>query len=583
MPSQVRQFGRRQRENSAVATDNLSTWAAEFIQGNSDYGKKIITEAKQALSIDLPAGKPPRKSFHWPLEFPEVFERGGFDGIVGNPPFMYGKNISGIMGSTYSEYLSNLHHWASKNIDLCVHFYLRSFLLLHNNGKMGLLATKTIAEGDSREGGLEWIISNNGLIFAAFPNELWPGKASVIISRVHIAKGEWKGTLLLYNKEVKFISSYLTDQELWTPSPLKSNKGIAFQGVTVLGEGHFISEEEALALIKKNKKNKNVLFPFINGDELNSDPEQRPSRWVINFFDWRESRAAEYSDVFELLKVRAYPDRFEKSKEKSYNNIMKSWWHHWRNRSDLCHAIGKGSEFEKHPKNWSSDIPQFDQVLVIARTSKTGAFVFMPSNYALSDATVVFARSDYWFFGVLQSNIHICYAWFHSSKLKSDLRYSHSDCFETFPLPAKNDSNQILEKIGKDYHNTRARFLKNYNIGLTEFYHRLHDQEYKQSDIVEIRQLQVLLDENVKKAYEFEDISLNHGFHSVAYLPKNDCARYTICEEARIEILNRLSQLNREYHLRESQRVMQNKATKKNKKRLKIQNETKLQRQKSLF
>jgi hypothetical protein len=39
--------------------------------------------------------------FHWPLAFPEVFARGGFDVVVGNPPFMGGLKISGALGDRY--------------------------------------------------------------------------------------------------------------------------------------------------------------------------------------------------------------------------------------------------------------------------------------------------------------------------------------------------------------------------------------------------------------------------------------------------------------------------------------------------
>jgi hypothetical protein len=71
-----------------AAMDKLSTWAAAYIEGDNETGQKITAEARKSLSIDLPPGKPPRKPFHWALEFPEVFEQGGFDGIVGNPPFL---------------------------------------------------------------------------------------------------------------------------------------------------------------------------------------------------------------------------------------------------------------------------------------------------------------------------------------------------------------------------------------------------------------------------------------------------------------------------------------------------------------
>ncbi len=87
-----------------IAMDNLSTWAAAYIEGDNETGRKIVAEARKSLSRDLPVGKPPRKPFHWALEFPEVFERGGFDGIVGNPP--WGSEITTSISNYYKSFYS---------------------------------------------------------------------------------------------------------------------------------------------------------------------------------------------------------------------------------------------------------------------------------------------------------------------------------------------------------------------------------------------------------------------------------------------------------------------------------------------
>ena len=64
--------------------------------------EQLEAEGKQRLQK---AGCP--KPFHWPLEFPEVFmERGGFDAIVGNPPFMGGQKITGNLGDAIPRLLA---------------------------------------------------------------------------------------------------------------------------------------------------------------------------------------------------------------------------------------------------------------------------------------------------------------------------------------------------------------------------------------------------------------------------------------------------------------------------------------------
>ncbi|HQU42570.1 MAG TPA: hypothetical protein PK867_07140, partial [Pirellulales bacterium] len=67
--------------------------------------------------------------FHWPLEFPEVFERGGFGAIVGNPPFMGGQKISGAFSEQYRRYVLEIVGSGVKgSADLCAYFFQRVLL-----------------------------------------------------------------------------------------------------------------------------------------------------------------------------------------------------------------------------------------------------------------------------------------------------------------------------------------------------------------------------------------------------------------------------------------------------------------------
>lgn len=114
--------------NISLQVKTLESLAIKIEQSINDvreektlmYRKSIIT-----LPSDLSTDKFPLRPFHWPLEFPEVFlcEKNGFDGIVGNPPFLGGKRISTIMGATYNSYLAYMHLGTSKNTDLVAHFF----------------------------------------------------------------------------------------------------------------------------------------------------------------------------------------------------------------------------------------------------------------------------------------------------------------------------------------------------------------------------------------------------------------------------------------------------------------------------
>ncbi len=532
-----------------VSLQALTVTLSHFFTGDEESGREVARRAMEALRTDLPAAKPPRRPFHWPLEFPEVFQRenGGFDAIVGNPPFMGGQRISGTFGKAYREYLVRwLAEGKKGSADLVAYFYLRAFDLLRQGGDFGLLAVNTIAEGDTRQVGLERLVGEKGaVIYAAYPNEPWPGKAAVVTSRVHVRKGEWRNAATLSGREVTFVSAFLSDQEDWTPKRLKANTGKSFQGSIVLGMGFLLSEDEALDMIERDPQNEEVLFPYLNGRDLNSHPEQKPSRWIINFWDWPEDRAKEYGLPYARIKERVYPERLKKSKTPSYRNIMSKWWQHLAPRPEMYHALGRGHAFVHHPEEWDPNTKPMERVLVTARVSKTGAFVLFSDRLIFADQTVVFALGRFSDFALMQSSIHVAYAWKHSSQLKSDMRYTPTDTFETFPFPSYEDGS-ALQHLGERYHSLRAEIMRDDWIGLTKLYNRFHDPDEDESRIQELRDLHRQIDEAVTEAYGWDDLNLEHGFHEVDYLPENDRVRWTISEKARLEVLRRLARLNKE-------------------------------------
>ena len=249
-------------------------------------------DALQAHARDAIGARHP---LHWPLEFPEVIERGGFDAFVGNPPFMGGKKISGPLGSDYREYLvTHLAGDKKGNADLCAYFFLRACGLVRPGGMAGLLATNTIAQGDTREVGLEQLAERGFSIPRAVPSRPWPGTASLEVAHVWLHRGPWSGPFVLDEQAVRGITPFLTPpgQTQGKPYRLAVNADKSFHGSYVLGMGFVLAPEEAAALIQKDPRNRDCLYPYLNGEDLNSRPDQSPSRWVINFHDWPLNRGA---------------------------------------------------------------------------------------------------------------------------------------------------------------------------------------------------------------------------------------------------------------------------------------------------
>ena len=185
-------------------------------------------------------GNPPLAPFHWEIELPEVFEREnpGFDAFVGNPPFLGGKRISTVLGPPYRDWLAKIHIEANRNADVVAHFFRRAFNLLRDGGTFGLIATNTIAQGDTRSTGLRWICRNGGTIYEARTRYEWPGQAAVVVSLAHVCRGEFGGAKRLDGREVEKVTAFLFHRGGHDdPETLGENRDKSFVGSFVLGMG----------------------------------------------------------------------------------------------------------------------------------------------------------------------------------------------------------------------------------------------------------------------------------------------------------------------------------------------------------
>lgn len=547
-----------------VDTTSLSIDAGKAIDGGTDTASLLRKRATAGLSTDLSIGKSARQPFHWPLEFPEVFRRsnGGFDAIVGNPPFLGGTRISTSMGSAYRDFLAAfVIPEAEGRTDLVAYFFGLAFTLLRSEGNFGLLSTNTISEGDTRQAGLERLLKGSeATIYSAYPSEVWPGKAAVVTTRIHMHKGSWSGFVTLRGERVGYISAFLSEQETWSPKILKENKGRAFLGSHTLGMGFTLPPSSAEEMIKHDPKNDEVLFGFLNGKDLNTSPSQSPSRWAVCFWDWPIEKAQKYKEPFDWVQTNVFDERVEKSRQSSYKDIMSMWWLYWRSRPGLYQAIGRGRSFESVPAELPSE--PMKRVIVLTRHTKTNAFCFVPNNLIYSDALVVIASDSSFDFSVLQSSVHVAYSWKYGSMLKTDLRYTPSDVFETFPFPhVDRDDRNTIADLGERYHQHRSALMVRKKMGLTKLYNSFHDPDFSGAEIQDLREMHQKIDRLVASGYGWSDLDLEYGFHEVDYLPEGNRTRFTFSENARIEILRRLANLNRERHEAENRRDTPVKAT----------------------
>jgi hypothetical protein len=469
-------------------------------------------------------------TFHWEVEFPEVFDRGGFDGIVGNPPFLWGKGISGHFGDDFRDWLFQMvANEVKGSADLAAFFLLRYFSMVKNEGQLGVIATNTIAQGDTREVGLAQLCTGGGEIFRATKSMPWPGAANLEISLLNIFKGEWKGKKLLHEREVSHINSFLDfGEELSKPNTLSTNVGLSYQGSIILGSGFLMSPEEAGEFVRNNPNNAKVLFPYINGKDLNSHPKQAASRWVINFFDWPLETAKQWPELIKIVERKVKSERDEK-KRKQYRE---KWWQYAEKQTALYRAIDP-----------------LERMIACAQTSACWAPAFIEKGIIYSNTVILFPIDCWSAFAVMQSGFQENWKIYFGSTLETRARYTPSDCFETFPFPKSDPCEVIpeLEDIGDRYHDHRRRLMLEREIGLTSTYNLFHDSGCEDEDIVQLRGLHHELDQRVADAYGLSDLELGHGWQQES----DGKSRWGVPEDARREILRRLYELNQERHKEE--------------------------------
>ena len=512
------------------ALASLAVQAGRAIDGDQETQAAMRRRAAAALATDLPVGKPPRRPFHWPLEFPEVFADGkdGFDAMVGNPPFGGGRLIGRRLGLVYQEYLKLVRNGVVGSPDLCVYFYLRAFALLGSKGCFGLLATKSIAETGSRVVCLDQIIGMGGIIYRAQSRMPWPGNAAVVVSIVWVTRSAWRGRKVLDDRDVSAITGALEgDFEIARPKRLKALKGWFSQGQDIMGRGFELTAEERAEILAADPKCADVIFPLFNGQDLNTMPRLEPYRWVIYFRDWPEDRARLYGPAFRRAEALVKPYR-----DSLTGQIHQDcFWKFWDLRPQLV-----------------AELDRRRTILASAITSKYLSFRYVPTNVIMNKATKLYFFDAWRHFACLQSSIHAVWAYWTCGMMGlSTLKYSTTEALETWPMPAL-DGNGELDDLGERYHAHRESLMADKAIGLTELYNRFHDPSDADARIGVgvMRELHREMDIAVARAYGWDDLDLEHGFHEVPYLPENDRVRFTISERARLEVLRRLSELNRQ-------------------------------------
>jgi hypothetical protein len=249
-------------------------------------------------------------------------------------------------------------------------------------------------------------------------------------------------------------------------------------------------------LIAENPKNAEVIFPYIGGEEVNSSPTHAHHRYVINFGERSEEECRrKWPELLSIAERKVRPGRLAQNRE-----IRARYW--WRFGETTPSLFAAMSTIEK--------------ALVICRVGNQITFARLRSSSVFAESLMVFSLGGWEWTSILQSRIHEIWARLCGSSMKDDLRYTTTDCFETFPFPTAlldstaNDPThestlKSLEAIGERYHQFRSELMVANNEGLTSTYNRFHDPAETSSGLLQLRALHQEMDQAVLEAYGWSD------------------------------------------------------------------------------
>lgn len=436
------------------------------------------------------------------------------DAIVGNPPYQSKNKAQEELGRAYLNEVRARYFDVPGRADYCVFWFRRAHDELAPGKRAGLVGTNTVRQNYSRQGGLDYIVNNGGTIVEAVSTMKWSGEAAVDVSIVNWIKGDAPGKKRLFEQsggdptkgwrfeDLDRIGPALSfEADVTTAKVLATNArvGNCFQGQTHGHKAFLLTPAEAEAMLKKQPKAGEVIYPFLIANDLIGRPDSLPGRFVIDFGDKSLFEAQAYTLPFERVLKAVLPAREKAAKKEAERNkaakeknpkaqvnrhhegFLNHWWRLSFRREDMLQAMKRLTRY-----------------IACGQVTLRPIFEFIDLGIRPNAALIVFPFEDDYSFGILQSGIH--WAWFTNrcSTLTGRPRYTSNTVFDSFPWPQAPSSIQIAEvaKAAVDLRRVRYEIKNAQGLSFRAMY-RLVETAGES----ELKKAQRNLDQAVRGAY----------------------------------------------------------------------------------
>ncbi len=419
----------------------------------------------------------------WPnLRKPEWPEA---DFIIGNPPFMGGKDLRSRLDEGYAEALRSVNPQMNGGADLVMYWWDRAAEILAMPGarlrRFGFVTTNSITQVFQRRTIHRWLTGSNPIsLVHATPDHPWThvtaDSAGVRIAVTIAEAGLRDGELATVTSEshlqtdlpvVTTVSTYgriNADLTLGADAggarPLRANHGLCSPGVKLHGSGFIVSQSQAVALgLGRDAGLEDHIRPYRRGRDLAG---RSRDAFVIDLHglgcnDVRDRFPDVYIHLSETVRD-GRRHRAETSSTADARAYADQWWVFGKPRPELRAAL--------------SGLPRY---IATVETAKHRVFQFLDAAILPDNMLVCVADADAATLAILSSKAQAVWCRARGGLLEDRPRYTKTGCFDAFPFPELDDAARgRLRVAGEKLDEHRRRVLRDQpDLTLTGLYNLL--------------------------------------------------------------------------------------------------------------
>jgi N-6 DNA Methylase len=402
------------------------------------------------------------------------------DAIVSNPPFVGDRMLRSTIGDEEIDYLKKAFGIGVK--DYCVYWFRKAHDHLKPRQRAGLVGTNSVAQNRGREESLAYIAANGGVITDAVSSQDWPGEANVDVSLVNWVRDPAVAPTT-FSLDGELLDEPITpslrplSQSVDRAEDLPANAKHAFIGPVINGKGFLLEEDEAAALLQRGDHWRDVVRPYLVGEDILGRTDHGPGRWVIDFgFRSLEECERDFPDAVAIVRERVKPHR-DTVRRAVYRE---KWW-----------------RFAEPIREMREQLSGLKRYVAAPAQGKRILFAWEQPWTCPSNLTIVFSFEDDYSMGLLSSRAHTAWTVARCSTLEDRLRYTPTTVFMSFPWPDRSEESEAaVGSAAADLIEHRDRLCAEREAGLTQLYNELDEGAHR-----ELRDLHLELDWAVADAY----------------------------------------------------------------------------------